>query len=127
MTPSPSPSSTPPSRLADPGLQPERTELAWRRTALAIAIGSLLSLRVFPLVLPDGSAGWGLVPGVLGVGTAALLWGAARRRQRRTTAVLTARATGPLPSGGLPLVLTVFATGFGVVALILVVLTTLAR
>lgn len=106
--------------LYDPGLQPERTELAWRRTALAIAIGSLLSLRVFPLVLPTGAEGWGLVPGVLGVGTAALLWMAARRRQRRTTAVLTARTSGPLPGGVLPLVLTVFATGFGIVALALV-------
>ncbi|WP_270364830.1 DUF202 domain-containing protein [Microbacterium algeriense] len=111
---------TPAPDLYDPGLQPERTELAWRRTALAIAIGSLLSLRVFPLVLPTGAEGWGLVPGVLGVGTAALLWMAARRRQRRTTAVLTARTSGPLPGGVLPLVLTVFATGFGIVALALV-------
>ena len=111
---------TPAPDLYDPGLQPERTELAWRRTALAIAIGSLLSLRVFPLVLPTGAEGWGLVPGVLGVGTAALLWIAARRRQRRTTAVLTARRSGPLPGGVLPLVLTVFATGFGIVALALV-------
>ncbi|AZH77878.1 DUF202 domain-containing protein [Microbacterium sp. Y-01] len=111
---------TPAPDLYDPGLQPERTELAWRRTALAIAIGSLLSLRVFPLVLPTGAEGWGLVPGVLGVGTAALLWIAARRRQRRTTAVLTARTSGPLPGGVLPLVLTVFATGFGIVALALV-------
>ncbi|MDX2401246.1 DUF202 domain-containing protein, partial [Microbacterium algeriense] len=111
---------TPAPDLYDPGLQPERTELAWRRTALAIAIGSLLSLRVFPLVLPTGAEGWGLVPGVLGVGTAALLWMAARRRQRRTTAVLTARTSGPLPGSVLPLVLTVFATGFGIVALALV-------
>ncbi|MFE7066581.1 DUF202 domain-containing protein [Microbacterium sp. NPDC057658] len=113
--------------LYDPGLQPERTELAWRRTALAIAVGSLLSLRVFPLVLPSGAEGWGLVPGVLGVGTAALLWIAARRRQRRTTAVLTARARGPLPGGALPLALTVFATGFGVVALMLVAATLVMR
>lgn len=113
--------------LYDPGLQPERTELAWRRTALAIAVGSLLSLRVFPLVLPSGAEGWGLVPGVLGVGTAALLWIAARRRQRRTTAVLTARTRGPLPGGGLPLVLTVFATSFGLVALALVAVTLLTR
>ena len=117
MTPTP----VPPSDLYDPGLQPERTELAWRRTALAIAVGSLLSLRVFPLVLPTGAEGWGFAPGVLGVATAALLWIAARRRQRRTTAVLTARASGLLPGGGLPLVLTVFATGFGVVALALVI------
>ena len=100
--------------LYDPGLQPERTELAWRRTALAIAVGSLLSLRVFPLVLPTGAEGWGLLPGVLGVGTAALLWIAARRR-------------GPLPGGGLPLVLPVFPTGFGIVALALVAVTLLTR
>lgn len=118
---------TPAPDLYDPGLQPERTELAWRRTALAIAVGSLLSLRVFPLVLPSGAEGWGLVPGVLGVGTAALLWIAARRRQRRRTAVLTARARGPLPGGGLPLALTVFATGFGIVALALVAVTLLTR
>ncbi|WP_101846962.1 DUF202 domain-containing protein [Zhihengliuella sp. ISTPL4] len=113
--------------LYDPGLQPERTELAWRRTALAIAVGSLLSLRVFPLVLPTDAEGWGLVPGVLGVGTAALLWVAARRRQRRTTAVLTSRADGPLPGGALPLILTVFATGFGVVAVVVVTITSLLR
>lgn len=109
-----------PERLYDPGLQPERTELAWRRTALAIAIGSLLSLRVFPAMLPSAAEAWGFAPGVLGVATAAVLWVAARRRQVRTTAVLTARAAGPLPGGGLPLVLTVFGAGFGLVALVLV-------
>lgn len=113
-------------RLYDPGLQPERTELAWRRTALAIAIGSLVSLRIFPLVLPDGLAAWGVVPGVIGVGTACLLWVAARRRQRHTTAVLTSRMSGVLPGGALLLVLTVFGTGFGTVALLLVAVTQLS-
>jgi putative membrane protein len=105
----------------DQGLQPERTELAWRRTALAIAIGSLLSLRVFPLALPQGSQEWGLVPGVVGVTTACVLWVAARGRQRRTTAALTSHTAGPLPDARLLLFLTMFATGFGVLAVALVV------
>ncbi|MGO4489635.1 DUF202 domain-containing protein [Microbacterium sp. 2RAF4] len=115
-----------PQRRYDPGLQPERTELAWRRTALAIAIGSLLSLRVFPLVLPPEFGAWGIAPGVIGVGTACVLWIAARRRQRRTTAVLTETAAGPLPGGSLLLALTVFGTGFGVIAVVLVVVAQLA-
>ena len=63
---------------ADPGLQAERTSLAWRRTALSVAIGSLIGLRVLPPQL--GPVGYA-VP-VLG-----LLWTVdlsltARRRLR---------------------------------------------
>ncbi|MFS0893081.1 DUF202 domain-containing protein [Microbacterium sp. 179-I 3D3 NHS] len=111
-----------PSALFDPGLQPERTELAWRRTALAIALGSLVSLRVFPLLLPAPVQLWGLAPGLLGIVFACALWFAARRRHLRVTAVLTGAASGAAPGGALLAVLTVFGTGLGVVALALVVI-----
>ena len=39
-----------------PGLARERTALAWRRTALSVAVGSLLCLRVLPSQL--GAMGW---------------------------------------------------------------------
>lgn len=63
---------------ADPGLQAERTSLAWRRTALSVAVGSLVALRVLPPQL--GPTGYAVA--VLG-----LLWSVdlavtARRRYR---------------------------------------------
>lgn len=113
----------------DPGLQPERTELAWRRTALAIAVGSLVSLRIFPLVLPPFAAAWGFAPGVLGLVAACALWFAARRRQLRTTAALRSTRDGSrtvtAPGGGLMLALTAFATGFGVLSIAIVVVAAL--
>jgi hypothetical protein len=41
-------------RAWDPGLQPERTALAWRRTGLALTVGSLIGLRVLPPLLGSG-------------------------------------------------------------------------
>lgn len=103
--------------LFDPGLQPERTELAWRRTALAVAIGSLLSLRILPLALPTPAEVWGFAPGILGLVAACAIWLAARRRQIRVTAVLTGESSGAAPGGGLLMALAILGTLFGVVAL----------
>lgn len=103
--------------LFDPGLQPERTELAWRRTALAIAIGSVVSMRVFPLALPASAGVWGVVPGLVGLVAACALWVAARRRQLRVTAALTGAAATAPPGGGLLFTLTSLGCCFGAVAL----------
>lgn len=77
----------------DPGLQPERTALAWRRTLLALAVGALVSVRVLPGVLGP----WTVATGLAGVGAAAGLWFASSRRSR--AAVGAFRVGAPLPGG----------------------------
>lgn len=84
------------------GLQPERTDLAWRRTALAVAATSLVGLRVLPAHAP----GWpSLVPGLLGLLTAIVLLVAGERRYRTTRRRLTAATPAPI-NGGLTLLVT---------------------
>lgn len=81
----------------DPGLQPERTALAWRRTALAIA----------GLAVACVKASWGLggdllaVPPALVAVVAILGYAAGERRYRRTQVSLTGSGHAPLPSGRL--------------------------
>ncbi|MGY1815847.1 DUF202 domain-containing protein, partial [Blastococcus sp. SYSU D00820] len=60
----------------DPGLQPERTALAWRRTALAVGAGAAVAAR---LTAPALGA-LAVVLGVLGGSAAAALWFLAGRR-----------------------------------------------
>ncbi|MGM7698734.1 DUF202 domain-containing protein [Microbacterium sp. A84] len=107
--------------LYDPGLQPERTELAWRRTALAIAVGSLVSMRVLPVML--GSALWMLL-GVAGMIIAALMWLAARARYRSGYRALhDNEGKVALPDGSLIAVTALFSIGVGLVALAAVIVT----
>lgn len=61
---------------APPGAQPERTALAWRRTALSVAVGSLVAGRV--LEPWAGPAVWALT--VLGLAGALALDRAGARR-----------------------------------------------
>lgn len=75
---------------AHPGLQPERTALAWRRTALSVTVGSLVGLRVLPPHL--GALGYA-------VSALGLLWGldlvlTARRRYRDGARMLRSGADG---------------------------------
>ncbi|GAA5100059.1 hypothetical protein GCM10025760_36910 [Microbacterium yannicii] len=113
-------------RLFDPGLQPERTELAWRRTSLAIGVGSLLALRVLPSIAPTAALQQILLaPGIVGVVFAMLLWGRARARHRRVSRALLDDRAADLPDARLLMALTVFVVGCGVVsAVILVVVST---
>ena len=105
-------------RLFDPGLQPERTELAWRRTALAVGVGSLVAMRLLPVAFADA---WWILAGAVGLLIAGVLWIVARRRGRRTVQVLLARGDrAPLP-GACPLAfLAVVVAGAGAVAIAVV-------
>jgi len=105
--------------LFDPGLQPERTELAWRRTALAIGAGSLVTMRVLPELM--ASALW-VLPGLAGVGFSVWLWVRAHARYVRVTRVLTGGADGSAPDAGLLITLAAFVWLAGALALLLVFL-----
>ncbi|WP_125778074.1 DUF202 domain-containing protein [Antribacter gilvus] len=63
---------------ADPGLQAERTELAWRRTLLGMTAASLASFRLTADTFPT----IGLLAGLVGLAACGLLAGLARRRHR---------------------------------------------
>jgi uncharacterized membrane protein YidH (DUF202 family) len=107
----------PPPALFDPGLQPERTELAWRRTCLALGVGSLIAMRVLPVAF--GSALW-VLGGVAGLVAAALLWVFARRRYRAGTDALHADGDrARMPDGRLILALASLVTVVAAVSLVL--------
>lgn len=75
----------------DPGLQPERTDLAWRRTTLALAVGAVLALRVLPPVLGV----WSLVAALAGFALTAVIGLVSGRRARTTRQALLRGAPPP--------------------------------
>ena len=104
--------------LFDPGLQPERTELAWRRTCLALGVGSLVAMRILPEAF--GNAWWAL-GGVLGILASGGLWIAARRRYRQGTHALEREGErARLPDARLTLALAGFVIVIGAVSVALI-------
>lgn len=104
----------------DPGLQPERTSLAWRRTGLALVVCAAGGLRVAFEIHPVLAA----TAAVLVLGGAVAVLGVAARNYRRTRATLASSGTHRVPVGdGL---LHAFVAGIALVgalsALVLVVL-----
>jgi uncharacterized membrane protein YidH (DUF202 family) len=92
----------------DPGLQPERTLLAWRRTCLALGLSAALAVRFAAETLGPAAA----VLGALGIGTALAAYLVSARRYRTAQAEL--RAAGRVPVDGAALgllTMTLLATG----------------
>jgi uncharacterized membrane protein YidH (DUF202 family) len=83
----------------DPGLQTERTLLAWRRTCLAFGVASLVAMRF--TVEPAGVLA--VFAGIVGAGLAVAAYVAAAIGYRRANTAL--RRTGSLDRGGAPMVL----------------------
>lgn len=76
-----------PSAPFDRGLQPERSALAWHRTALALIVGPLVVARLLAVEL----GGWAVVFAVVGLGLGLLVLAVAARRYRQVHEVLTGR------------------------------------
>lgn len=105
--------------LFDAGLQPERTHLAWRRTALSVSVGSIVSLRVLPATFHDPL--WYL-PGIAGVAFSAWLWAVAALRYRRFASRHAAGAEARGEGGAALLCLTVFTVVVGLLGVATVVM-----
>ena len=87
--------------IYDEGLQPERTELAWRRTALSFGVASLVGFRVISDAI--GNPSWSIAT-LFAIVVAGAIWLGARRRHLQTNGALSTGRAEDLPSGALPLV-----------------------
>ncbi|MGN8024581.1 YidH family protein [Microbacterium sp. 22242] len=105
-------------RVFDPGLQPERTALAWQRTALALAGGSVVIMRILPGVI----GGAALALGFAGLALALGVLAGSHLRYRRQHRALTSGEPGVLRSGWPVAALTAATLFVGVLCLLFVLL-----
>lgn len=91
----------------DPGLQPERSRLAWKRTALGITAGLTVAARV----LSSSHLWFGIALPLTALAAGAVLFAASGSRSARIDRWLRTGAgeRDPAPGGRLPLALAVFA------------------
>ena len=99
----------------DPGLQPERSALAWQRTALAIAVGSLIFGRILATTLGL----WALPPMVAGLGLSAALGLKSHQRYAHHHRTLTS-GRGHLADARLHAALAAFVFSAGILCLVVV-------
>ncbi|GAB3684831.1 DUF202 domain-containing protein [Saccharopolyspora tripterygii] len=98
----------------DPGLQIERTTLAWSRTALAFTVSLLVLLKL----ITHQSATAAIVCAVATLPVSGLVAWLVWRRHQHSERRLRARA--PLPGGGLPAATAVLAMLAGATGLVYV-------
>jgi Predicted membrane protein len=104
------------SDVFDPGLQPERTALAWRRTGLALLAGSLVGTRILPEALGPLAA----IPALTGVtASAALLYAIQSRYRRHRDHLSTGGDRSPIAGGGLIAATALIVVCAGVLTLVL--------
>jgi uncharacterized membrane protein YidH (DUF202 family) len=105
-------------RPFDPGLQPERTALAWRRTALAITVGALVAVRI----LPEKLGLWAILPAGAGLVLATCILVAAHHRYQAHHSRLTTADSDriALPDGSLPALVAVTVAVGGTLCLLTV-------
>ncbi len=102
-------------RPFDKGLQPERSALAWQRTAMSIAVGSL----IFGRILSTSLGLWALLPMMAGLSMSAVLGVKAHRRYAHHHRTLTS-GQGLLADGRLNAALALFMVGVGLFSLVMV-------
>ena len=105
------------SGVFDPGLQAERTALAWRRTSLALLAGSLVATRIIPEILGAWAAGFGIA-GV--VAATVLLYAIHRRYHRHHEHLTTTGHHAPVAGGKLIAALALFAAAAALTSIAIV-------
>lgn len=97
----------------DPGLQPERTRLAWRRTALTLTVTTVLGVRAL--------VGHGLAVTIAGAAVAATAWIALLLMVRRRSRAIGA-TNRPGPPGAVVPVTALAVVGYALVGVVLLLL-----
>ncbi len=100
-------------RPYDPGLQPERTVLAWQRTSLSLGAGALVYSRVIAPAVGD----WAWVFALFGLAVSLTIGIWARRRYAYTHRTLTGGGS-QLADGLMPAVVAATVSVAGIAALV---------